>query len=337
MATPTDPPTHWGRSLAIAVGAAVAVTLIVLAFLWPVATASAKNIPLAVVGDAASVAQVEDGLAENADGVFAPTTYDSRDAAIDAIHRREVYGAIVTGAQPEVVVATAAGPAVATALRGVAQGLQAQVSAQLAAVGQNPLAVTVTVTDVVPLVDADPNGAGIVAIGFPLVLGGLVGGILISLLVTGVARRITALIVYAAVAGTAVTLIAHTWFGILPGDALPLLAGVSLAMLGTASFIVGLNALIGPPGIAVGAVTTMLIGNPLSAASLPVQFLATPWGGVGQFFVPGASATLIRDLSYFPAADTTQPWLVLTAWAVVGVVLSAIGHWRNREVVHIAE
>ncbi|MFS0792493.1 hypothetical protein [Microbacterium sp. 1P10AE] len=53
--------------------------------------------------------------------------------------------------------------------------------------------------------------------------------------------------------------------------------------------------------------------------------------------MPGASATLIRDLSYFPAADTTQPWLVLTAWAVVGLVLSAIGHWRSREVVHIAD
>lgn len=337
MATPTDPPTHWARSLTIAAGAAVAVTLIVLAFLWPIATASAKDIPLAVVGDSASVSQVEDGLTQNADGVFDPTTYDSRDAAVDAIEHRTVYGAVVAGKQPEVLVASAASPAVATALRGVAQGLQAQVSAQLASMGQNPTSVTVTVTDVVPLVDADPNGAGIVAIGFPLVLGGLVGGILISLLVTGVARRITALVVYALVAGTAVTLIAHTWFGILPGDALPLISGVSLAMLGTASFIVGLNALIGPPGIAVGAVTTMLIGNPLSAASLPVQFLAAPWGGVGQFFVPGASATLIRDLSYFPAADTTQPWLVLTAWAVVGLVLSAIGHWRSREVVHIAD
>ncbi|WP_051038701.1 hypothetical protein [Microbacterium sp. B19] len=269
--------------------------------------------------------------------MFAPTTYADRDAAIDAIERRAVYGAVVAGRQPEVLLATAASPAVATALRGVAHGLQAQVSAQLAAAGQNPTAVAVTVTDVVPLVAADPNGAGIVAIGFPLVLGGLAGGILISLLVTGVARRITALVVYAAVAGTAVTLIAHTWFGILPGDALPLVAGVALAMLGTASFIVGLNALIGPPGIAVGAVTTMLIGNPLSAASMPVQFLAAPWGGVGQFFVPGASATLIRDLGYFPAADTTQPWLVLAAWALVGVVLSAIGHWRSREVVHLPE
>ncbi|MFZ8294636.1 hypothetical protein ACO1LH_14030, partial [Staphylococcus aureus] len=77
-----------------------------------------------------------------------------RDAAIDAIERREVYGAVIAGKQPEVLLATAASPAVATALRGVAQGLQAQVSAQLAAMGQNPTAVTVTVTDVVPLVDA---------------------------------------------------------------------------------------------------------------------------------------------------------------------------------------
>ncbi|MFX5734515.1 hypothetical protein ABTE21_20755, partial [Acinetobacter baumannii] len=80
---------------------------------WPVATASAKDIPLAVVGDPAAIAQVEDGLAKNADGVFAPTTYDDRDAAIDAIERREVYGAVIAGKQPEVLLATAASPAVA--------------------------------------------------------------------------------------------------------------------------------------------------------------------------------------------------------------------------------
>lgn len=53
--------------------------------------------------------------------------------------------------------------------------------------------------------------------------------------------------------------------------------------------------------------------------------------------MPGASASLIRDLGFFPAADTTQPRLVLAAWALVGVVVSAIGPWRSREVVHLPE
>jgi len=44
---------------------------------------------------------------------------------------------------------------------------------------------------------------------------------------------------------------------------------------------------------------------------------------------PGAAATLIRELSYFPAADMLFPWLVLTAWAVGGILLSLVGHFRE--------
>ncbi|BDV31865.1 ABC transporter permease [Microbacterium terricola] len=340
MSEPTTPRTgrfvtRWPAAIAISAAAAIAVAVIVLAFLWPVVTAEAKDVPLGLVGPEQATSQVESALDEHADGVFDTTTYDTRDEAVDAIEQRKLYGAVVVGTEPEVIVASAASPAVATMLRSLAGTLQAQVSAQLAAAGQDPTSVTVAVTDVVPLVDEDPNGSGLVAIGFPIVLGGMLGGILISLLVAGVARRLTALAVYAVAAGTLVTLIAHTWFGILPGDFLALATGLSLAMLGTASFIVGMNALIGPPGIAVGAILTMLVGNPISAAAMPAQFLVGPWGQIGQYFVPGAAATLIRDLSYFPAADMTQPWLVLGAWAIAGVLLSALGHWRNREVVHI--
>jgi hypothetical protein len=50
---------------------------------------------------------------------------------------------------------------------------------------------------------------------------------------------------------------------------------------------------------------------------------------VGQWFPPGASATLVRDLAYFPAADTTFPWLVLAGWAVGGFLLAVLGHFRQ--------
>ena len=43
----------------------------------------------------------------------------------------------------------------------------------------------------------------------------------------------------------------------------------------------------------------------------------------------GAAATLVRELSYFPSVDMTFPWLVLAAWAVGGLALSVIGHFRT--------
>jgi hypothetical protein len=45
---------------------------------------------------------------------------------------------------------------------------------------------------------------------------------------------------------------------------------------------VGMTALIGPQGIAVGAIITLLIGNPISAAAQPPEFLPETWGAIDQ-------------------------------------------------------
>ena len=70
----------------------------------------------------------------------------------------------------------------------------------------------------------------------------------------------------------------------------------------------------------------MLVANPISAAALPWQFLPEPWGLVGQWFQPGAGATLLRDLSYFPEASSIGFAVsVLAVWAVVSLALVALG------------
>ncbi|MDN5910639.1 MAG: ABC transporter permease, partial [Brevibacterium sp.] len=53
-----------------------------------------------------------------------------------------------------------------------------------------------------------------------------------------------------------------------------------------------------------------------------------PWGDIGQFFVPGASGTLLRDLSYFPDAPMAMQWWVLIGWLTLGIVLMLIGHLK---------
>ena len=95
-----------------------------------------------------------------------------------------------------------------------------------------------------------------------------------------------------------------------------------------------MTSLVGPPGIAIGAIVTMLIANPIAGAAAPPQFLPEPWGEVGQFFVPGASATLLRSVAYFPEAATLTQWLVLGAWLVGGVLLAMIGHFRTAAEIH---
>jgi hypothetical protein len=258
---------------------------------------------------------------------------DDRDAAVAAIETREVYGAVILSEEPEVLTASAGSPVVAQLLTGLAQQIQAQANAaaaaQAEAAGVPAPNITVTVTDVVPLADTDPRGAGLIAAIFPLVLGGMLGGIAITVALVGVWRRVIALAIYVVIAGFGVAAIMQGWFGVLQGDYLVNALAFVLAFAAIGAPIIGFAALVGTPGIALGPVVFLLFANPISSAGAPIEFLPEPWGAIGQWFPPGAAATLIRELSYFPEADKLFPWLVLAGWAAGGLLLATLGHFRQ--------
>ncbi|HYJ50305.1 MAG TPA: hypothetical protein VEX12_10355 [Microbacterium sp.] len=345
--------TKWSVAALYGLVGGIVIAVLVMAFVWPAATSQPKNLPVGISGPAERVAAVEAALDAQDPAPFTLVDVDSRDDAVSQIESRELYGAILLDG-PEVLVATAAGPAATQALRGVAAQLQAQISetaqaallAQLQqlgaalASGQPPASPPpagaapeipqVTVTDVVPLAGSDPTGAGLAAASFPLTIGGILGGILLSLLVAGAVRRLIGLLVFGVTAGVLAALVMQTWFGLLQGDWLLNAAALGLGMTATAAFITGMNAVFGRPGLGIAAIVTILIANPISAAAAPWQFLPEPWGQIGQFFVPGAASNLIRSLSYFPDAATAMQWTILTCWLIGGVVLTLIGHYRDQ-------
>ena len=302
---------------AMGLGVGLVVAIVVLAFLWPVATSEPHDLPVGVVGGK---------LPRGTDVSVDATSYETRADAVRAIEEREVYGAYVMSPDALEVLIAGAGQAAASA---IVEGLGTQLS-----VTQG---VTPTVTDVVPLSSGDPAGSGLSAMGFPLVLGGIVGGVLVSLLVAGVTRRLLALGAYAFAAGLLAAVVTGPILGITDGsfwtDALVL----GVAMLGTASTVAGLNALLGTAGTGVGAAITMLIANPISGGAMPYQFITGPWGEIGQYFVPGAAQTLFRKVNYFPDASTLHEWLVLFTWIVGGVALSLVGHFRSSTPVHLPD
>ncbi|QNE46388.1 hypothetical protein F1C58_05330 [Glaciihabitans sp. INWT7] len=323
--------TPWSRLLGIGVALAAGLSVLLIAFLWPNVTASVKGLPIALVGPAVQTSQLEKAFETKSPGTFRFTAVSGRPAAVDRIENRTAYGAIVIGQEPEVLTASAASPIVSQLLTGLAPPLQAQLTAAAAAQGIDlPAPVTVAVTDVVPLLSTDARGSAIATSSFPLVLGGMIGGIALSLLIVGVWRRVTALLVYSGVGALGITGILQGWFGALQGDFLVNAGAVALALLGIGGVIVGFAALVGPSGVAIGPVLFLLLANPISSAAQPLEFLVAPWGVVGQGFPPGAAATLLRELSYFPAADVTFPWLVLAGWATLGLLLAAVGHFRDR-------
>jgi hypothetical protein len=303
--------TPLGRVLALSFGVAAIAGVLVLAFSWPAVTAEPHDVPVAVAGPEPAVEQVRATLDEAQPGVVDVVPVADRDAAVKAIEARGVFGAVVLGKSPEVLTASAASTATNQLLTGIAARLQAPV------------------TDVVPLAPDDPRGTGLAAAMFPLVIGGMLGGVAIALVVVGTWRRMLAIAAYAAAGGIALTAILQSWFGVLQGDWWADAGAIALALSAIAAPIVGFAALLGRAGIAAGAVLVLLVGNPISGATMPPEFLPGHWGAVGQWFPPGAGATLVRDLSYFPAADASAAWLALGLWAGVGTLLTLVGHLRT--------
>ncbi len=311
-ALPAAPPrpSAWAHSVIAAALATAAVSVILLAFAWPGITASAKDLPVAVVGNPATAVQL---TAQAPPGLFDVQPAGDRAAAVMKIERREVYGAIVIGPSSEVLVSSAASPAAAQLLMRIGSSIP-----------------NATVTDVVPFAADDPNGAGLAIAGLPLALGGVLGGVLISMLVTGARRRLAAIAAYAVLGGLALAGILQPWLGVLHGDFWVNALAIGLGITATAALITGLDGVIGRAGIALGAVLTVLIGNPLSGQSMPKEFLLEPWGAVGQWLVPGASGTLLRNLSYFPDADAAFAWVILAGWLALGVLLILLSALRGR-------
>lgn len=324
----------WSRVVALPIALTLAVSVIVLAFLWPALSSEPRDLPLVAAGPQAQVTALLEGIDQHAPGAVDVSTVGDRAAAVAAIEHREAYGAIVLGQQPEVLTSSAASPIAAQLLSGIAaqlQGtLQQAAAAQAAAAGVPAPTVTVAVTDVVPLADSDPRGAGLASAVLPLVIGGLLGGVLATLAIPGRMRRLAALAAYAVLAGVTVAGILQGWLGVLQGSYLANASAIALAVFGIAVAVAGLAAIIGRPGLALGAVTFVLFAVPLASAAAPLEFLPAPWGAVGQWFPPGAGATLLRDLSYFPGADVAFPWLVLAGWAVAGAILLALGRRMDR-------
>lgn len=337
MSTPTvTPRTGWPRAVLIGVLGSIVVGIVVLAFLWPAKTSTPQHLPVSISGPAATVSAMQDALAEKAPDTLDFVDADDRDDAVSQIEQRETYGAIILaetpGAAPEVLTAPAAS-AVATQMLGqIATQLQAQLTQAVTAAGGDPTTAVVSVTPIVPLSDSDPTGTGLAAASFPLTIGGMLGGVLIALGVAGAIRRLVALVGFGAGVGLVLTLILHTWFEYIPGDFWLNALAISLSITATAAFIVGCSSLLGRAGIGVAVVLTMFVGNPLSAAATPWQFLPEPWGIIGQFFVPGASNSLIRTVSYFPNADASAQWWILIGWTALGVILTIAGYYRSRKV-----
>jgi hypothetical protein len=347
MLRPMDSTTRRGpRSLVAAVvlvPVVVAVTL--MAFAWPSARLAPRDLPIGIAGPAQATASIERQLGRRGNA-FDVHRYTDEAVARAAITDRDVYGAIVVAPSGvTVLTASAASPVVAQLLsqaateaggsggaaapgpgspagqappaRGgaVAPGAGSPAGQAPSAAGARP-----RVVDVVPADPEDPRGAALSASVLPLVLAGVLAGLLI-----GASRRpglgqAGALVVAAALAGLAAVGIAQGWLGVIGGDWLVNAGVLALTVLAIAAAAAGLLALLGEAGLVLAALLMVLLGNPLSGVSSAPELLPQPFGLIGQLLPPGAGGSLLRSTAFFDGNAAVTPLTVLAIWAVLGLV-----------------
>lgn len=305
--------------LGVPLALAAVVALVLLAFGLPAVKAAPHDLPVGVTGPAAATSQVTGALAERRPGAFAVRSYADEAALTEAIRDREVYGGIVPSPSgPVVLTASAASPAAAQTLTGLAGGLAQQSGA------------APTVRDIVPLPEEDARGAGLAAAAFPLVIGAIAPAFLLTRLTSRRRVQVAAGAVYAVVAGFAFAAVVHHWFGTLGGSYVAESAVFAATVAAGVFALLGLNRVLGTAGLGLGAATLVFLGNPLSGASSAPEFLASPWREIGQAMPPGAGSQVLRSVSFFDGAGAMPGWLVIGAWVLAGLALLALPARRAR-------
>jgi len=215
------------------------------------------------------------------------------------------------------VVAEASGLTLITAL-------SEAVSAQAA-----KAAVLVAVDDVRPLPPGDPRGLG----SFLLVVGWIIGGYLgMTLLsrvrgaagasVRGTAVTLGMAALYAVASAALGVVLVDPVMGVLTGHPWTLLAAGSLIVFAATVVTAALTSLVGLPGIVIAIVIFVLLGNPTSGGSVPVQMLSGGYRFLAGVLPTNAGLGLVRGFAYFDGNQIARPLLVLSIYAGVSLAVS---------------
>lgn len=309
----------------ISVMVTVIVSVILTIFAWPVATASPKNIPVGVTAAQAGLVQgVKAQFEQQQPGAFNFIEYPDVAAAKAAIAKREIYGALVLTQTPQMLVASGASPAMTQILTSMSVQLGAQLTA-----ANGIQVINFAIEDLAPLGTKDPRGLGLNAGSLPLIIAGIVVGLLGSMRLRKTGQRFAVAGIAGTLAAFAMVAILNLWLGSLLGNYFLEVLVVAVGIAAVSLCVMGATALAGRAGMLSVIGLFFIIGNPISGVGLPQELYPTGLGVFGQYLPLGAEVNLLRRISYFPEASTVTQWAVLGTWLAVGVLLVMIASMRK--------
>jgi hypothetical protein len=306
------------RPLRLLAGLVFAFAAFIGLFGWSLTAAghapALHGVRVAVSGPPAAVDALRRGLDAARPGAIHLVDYPTPDAARRAVTDRAVYAAVST-APPQLYVASAAGPAVSSAL-------EAAFTRAFASRGGN-----LAVADLVPLRSGDPRGLAILYVIISCVIGSVAFAVVRSVVLRqpGVPALALSTVAFAALAGLAEAVTADTLTGALGGSFWTLLLGGGLVALAVVAAAGGLLSLLGLPGAGIAALVIVVAGNASSGGASAPEMVDGFWRHLGPYLPPGAGATFTRDVVYFGGRATGGPVAVLALWTAAGLLMTAVG------------
>lgn len=252
---------------------------------------------------------------------------DARAVSDEATARRQildqkVYTALLvnpTGTQDTLLVSSASGPALVTAVQKIMTGVSQQQGR------------TVVTEDLVPLAAGDAEGLS----SFYLAVGLCVGGYLVASIlgISAGARpantkraliRLVVLALYSIAAGIGGAVIVGPVLNALPGSIWGLWGMGALVVFSVGAITMALECLFDIVGIGLAVLLFVVLGNPSAGGVFPPPLMPTFWRVIGPWLPNGAGTSIARSIAYFNGTSITGPLLVLVVWAVVGVLVSMV-------------
>ncbi|TGB11048.1 DUF3533 domain-containing protein [Streptomyces sp. MZ04] len=308
------------RAALLVIGVLALQLLFIASYVGALHDPKPRDVPFGVVAPGPAAEQASARLGKLPGDPLDPRVVDDEATARKQIMDRDIDGALIINPRATtdtLLVASGGGTVLATALEKIATQLEA---------AENR---TVRTVDVAPASPEDFDGLS----SFYLVVGWCVGGYLCASILaisagSRAANRSRALIrtgvmaLYSIAGGLGGAIIIGPILGALPGSVLALWGLGALVVFGVGMITLALQAATGIVGIGLAVLIVVIAGNPSAGGAFPLPMLPPFWEAIGPWLPPGAGTWVARSIAYFEGNAVTGPLLVLSAWAVVGVVVT---------------
>ncbi|WP_137990267.1 DUF3533 domain-containing protein [Streptomyces vilmorinianum] len=310
------------RAALLVVGVFALQLLFIASYVGALHNPTPKDVPFGVVAPQQVSARLVGRLESLPGDPLDPRAVTDDAQARQQILNRDIDGALVVnpaGTTDTLLVASGGGTVLSSALQSLFTEIE----------GADQR--TIRTVDVAPASQQDFDGLS----AFYLVVGWCVGGYICAaiLAISAGSRpanreraiiRLGVLALYSILGGLGGAVIVGPILGALPGSVAALWGLGALVVFAVGAATLALQSLFGIVGIGLAILLIVVAGNPSAGGAFPLPMLPPFWHAIGPALPPGAGTWAARSIAYFKGNDLTGSLLVLSAWALVGTVITLV-------------